>query len=141
MQPSLLGKFGAWIFMIVGLGHLYVQLFATEADSSAASRLRQIEVQLPGVQRSILQLHSGFSLTMGYLLIGYGMLNLLILRALGNEPARLRAIWRFNSVVSLGLAVLSLRYFFIFPSGSFSITTVLYALASRQVQPQHPSQA
>ncbi|WP_110518998.1 LIC_13387 family protein [Herpetosiphon llansteffanensis] len=141
MQTSFLGKLGAWIFMIVGLGHLYFQLFKTAADSSAASQLQQIEVQLPGAQRSMLQLNSGFSLAMGYLLIGYGVLNLLILRALGNEPARLRAIWRFNSAVSLGLAVLSLRYFFIFPSSSFTITTVLYALASRQTQPQHPSQA
>lgn len=141
MQTSLLGKLGAWIFMVVGLGHLYFQLFETAADSSAATQLRQIQVQLPGIQRSMLQLHSGFSLTMGYLLIGYGVLNLLILRALGNEPARLLAIWRFNSAVSLGLAVLSLRYFFLFPSGSFSITTVVYALASRQAQPQHPSQA
>ncbi len=139
MRTNYLGKCGAWIFMIVGLGHLYFQLFETSANPTAAASLEQIQVQLPATQRTMLELNTGFSLAMGYLLIGYGMLNLLIMRVMGNDAARLQAIWRFNSAVSLGLALLSLRYFFIFPSGSFTITTVLYALASRQTGRINPS--
>lgn len=132
MKPGFFGKLSAWIFILVGVGHTYFQLFETSANSNAAASLQQIQVQLPAAQRTMLELNTGFSLVMGYLLIVYGSLNLLIMRAFGNDLARLRSIWRFNSAVSLGLALLSFRYFFIFPSGSFTITTVLYALASRQ---------
>ena len=134
MRPGFFGKLSAWIFILVGVGHTHFQLFETSANSNAAARLQQIQVQLPAAQRTMLELNTGFSLAMGYLLIVYGGLNLLVMRAFGNDLARLRSIWRFNSAVSLGLALLSFRYFFSFPSGSFTITTVLYALASRQAR-------
>ncbi|GAA5526287.1 hypothetical protein [Herpetosiphon gulosus] len=134
MKTGFFGKLSAWIFILVGVGHTHFQLFETSANSNAAASLQQIQVQLPAAQRTMLELNTGFSLAMGYLLIVYGGLNLLIMWALGNDTVRLRSIWRFNSAVSLGLALLSLRYFFIFPSGSFTITTVLYALASRQAR-------
>lgn len=87
MKPGFFGKLSAWIFILVGVGHTYFQLFETSANSNAAASLQQIQVQLPAAQRTMLELNTGFSLVMGYLLIVYGSLNLLMMRAFGNDLA------------------------------------------------------
>ena len=101
--------------LFTGLGHLATELFAPDTPERTAmlATMHGWRVALPGVERTVQDLFSGFSLMMGLLLVGCGAL---IATA---RPTR----WSGAVVVALTLVatVMAWRYFFVVPGVLTSI--------------------
>ena len=95
--------------VLTGLGHLATEVFGPETSERSAllAAMQRWPVALPGVERSVADLFTGFSLMMGVLLIGCGAL---IATA---RPTR------GSSVVMVALTLVASagawRYFFVVP--------------------------
>ena len=104
---------GSSLFVLLGAGHTLTEVAMgsqppREEISPAIEAMKRSEVPMPGGGVSLFMLMRGFSLMMGLLLIGFGLLNLLL-------PAKTIAIVALDAAVSaIGLA-LSIRYLFVVP--------------------------
>jgi dipeptide/tripeptide permease len=77
--------FGAWCFIVVGVTHLLVTgvdaLGAPDpATQRAVDAMRAVPTTLPGIRSDMAQLYQGFGVAMALLGIGFGLLNLVVLR-------------------------------------------------------------
>lgn len=109
-------KIACWSFILVGTGHIFTDLFGpkTPDQNEFIQTMKDFTIQLAGTETSIFSLHQGFSLTMGALLIAYGLLNLLILR--NNHPTSPATnILMLNILISVACVVLSALFFFTVP--------------------------
>ena len=107
-------KIGSWSYILVGLAHLNWALFSpdTAEKIEIIQTLKGISISVPGTESNLYLFHEGFSLMMGVLLLGYGLLNLSIIRK-SKTIQKDKII--LNIVVSLIALIISIKHFFIVP--------------------------
>jgi len=117
MKTSLVSyKIASWSLLLIGLGHTITYLTApnTPEQNELIITMKGLNFNMLGVDANILSFYDGFSLMMGLLLIGYGLMNILILR--NSQQSHLPSnVMILNVVISFFSAVISLKYFFLIP--------------------------
>jgi dipeptide/tripeptide permease len=104
-------RFGAWCFIVVGATHLLLTgLDALGAPDPAAQRaldaMAGVPTTLPGIRSDMAQLYQGFAVAMALLGLGFGLLNLVVLRLAPGILGRGTALlWVDAGVSALLLAV------------------------------------
>lgn len=118
MSAKALYRTGSISMMIIGLGHISFHLAMIGKNPKSAyliQQMRDYQVKVVGVSRSMLEFHEGFSFTMGALLFFIGLQHLLLSKNLRflfdqNKKAVLLPI-----VIAGVVFVFSLKYFIIIP--------------------------
>jgi hypothetical protein len=109
-------RFGAWCFIVVGGTHLLVTgvtpLGAPDpATQRALDAMGGVPTALPGIRSDMAQLYYGFGVAMALLGIGFGVLNLVVLRLAPAILVRGRTLlWVDAGVSALLLAVAVLAF-------------------------------
>ena len=109
-------RFGAWCFIVVGGIHLLVTGVAAlgppdPATQRALDAMGGVPTALPGIRSDMAQLHYGFGVAMALLGIGFGVLNLVVLRLAPAILVRGRTLlWVDAGVAALLLAVAVLAF-------------------------------
>lgn len=106
----------SWSLIFVGLGHTIIDLTSpkTTLQNDFILKMKAFPIEIAGSQTNIFSFHQGFSLMMGLLLFGYGLLNVLIFK--NNQTSGiLNNILIINVIVCLISLILSIQYFFIVP--------------------------
>lgn len=108
-------RIASWSFMLVGIGHTITDLTSpkTLTQKEFILTMKSFAISILGTETSVFSFHQGYSLMMGLLLFGYGLLNLLVIN--NNAIYISRSILSLNITVSLIAVILSLKYFFIVP--------------------------
>jgi hypothetical protein len=107
---------GAWCFITVGATHLVLTAVdALGAPDPATQRalgaMRGVPTTLPGIRSDMAQLYYGFSTAMALLGIGFGLLNLVVLRQAPDILVRgTTLLWMDAAVSALLLAVAALAF-------------------------------
>ncbi|NQX81587.1 MAG: hypothetical protein HRT66_06300 [Flavobacteriaceae bacterium] len=102
--------------IFVGIGHTITDLTSpkTEAQNDFLLKMKEFTIEILGTETNIFSFHQGYSLMMGLLLFGYGLLNILISK--NNKESGLPTnILVLNSIVCFASLLLSIRYFFVVP--------------------------
>ena len=123
-------KIASWSLLIVGFGHTITYLTApkTLEQNDMIITMKDMTFQMLGTEANIFSFYQGFSLMMGILLIGYGLLNILILK--NNKQLNLASnILILNIIISLVSLILSVKYFFIVPIIFTSIPLVGFIIS------------
>ncbi|WBX75863.1 hypothetical protein PG911_14585 [Tenacibaculum ovolyticum] len=109
-------KIASWSLILVGIGHTITYLTnpKTELQNNFILKMKAFPVDILGSKSNLFFFHHGFSLMMGVLLFGYGLLNLFLLK---NNKATTTPtnIIILNSIICLTALLLSIKYFFIVP--------------------------
>jgi hypothetical protein len=109
-------RFGAWCFIVVGGTHLVVTGVTVlgppdPAAQRALDAMGDVPTTLAGVRTDMAQLFYGFSVAMALLGIGFGLLNLVVLRqAPGILVGGTALLWVDAGVAALLLAVAVLAF-------------------------------
>jgi dipeptide/tripeptide permease len=109
-------RFGAWCFIVVGGTHLLVTGVAAlgapdPATQRALDAMGGVPTALPGIRSDMAQLYYGFGVAMALLGIGFGVLNLVVLRLAPAILVRGRTLlWVDAGVSALLLAVAVLAF-------------------------------
>lgn len=113
---KLNSKIASWALIFVGIGHTLTDLTnqKTESQNDFIIKMKEFPIDVLGSETNLFSFHQGFSLMMGLLLFGYGLLNLLILRnyQASSIPTNIMIL---NVIICVISFVLSIRYFFIVP--------------------------
>lgn len=125
---------GAWCFVVVGVAHLLVQVGALAGSRPATLRVALDEMahassSLLVLDRSLLQLFYGFSVTMGLLALGLGILDLVVARQAPHLVTRGRAVLATNLALSAPVLAVSVLAFPEPPIVALAIATAAFALA------------
>ncbi len=125
---SMLSKVGSWAFVLVGIGHLVTSTFGPDVPGQLEilDTMREFPITMLGTESNLFLFHEGFSLMMGLMLFGYGLLNLSLLRELSMPSSRMLAI---NVSISLVAFCLSLRNFFAVPVFLLGVASLCFVLA------------
>ena len=109
-------KIASWSLIFVGVGHTITDLTSpkTALQNDFIIKMKEFPIEVLGSETNIFSFHQGFSLMMGLLLFGYGLLNVLILRSNRAIPIPPNIII-LNIIVCLISLLLSIKYFFIVP--------------------------
>lgn len=102
--------------IFVGIGHTITDLTSpkTEVQNDFLLKMKEFTIEILGTETNIFSFHQGYSLMMGLLLFGYGLLNILISK--NNKESGLPTnILVLNSIVCFASLLLSIRYFFVVP--------------------------
>lgn len=122
--------FASLVFVLLGIGHiiadLFISFFLNPNENDLYESMSLYYLNVFGFTRSIHELMKGFSLTMGFLLIAYGTLNLLLLKKAKELMVASSIINLVNAVVSTGLVALSVLYFHWPPIVGYSFSAVLF---------------
>ncbi|WIM92967.1 hypothetical protein ACTOB_004927 [Actinoplanes oblitus] len=107
---------GAWSLVVAGAVHAAVVAAGTAAPVPAAERaareaMATTHVAIAGLDRTMWQLFTGFSLTMALFIFGLGALNLLVLRRAPHLFLGSRAALLLNLGIALPALVLSILLF------------------------------
>ncbi|WP_027421362.1 LIC_13387 family protein [Crocinitomix catalasitica] len=113
---NITSKFASWALLLVGIGHTMAVLTSpiTEQQSNYIQQMKGFPIEMFGSNIDIYSFYQGFSLMMGLLLFGYGLINLMIL-SMPQVIKLPRNILILNVFVSLLSFVLSVQYFFTVP--------------------------
>jgi hypothetical protein len=109
-------RFGAWCFIVVGGTHLVLTGIAAlgtpdPAIQRALDAMRAVPTTLPGIRSDMAQLYYGFGVSMALLGLGFGLLNLVVLRlAPGLLIAGTALLWVDAGISALLLAVAVLAF-------------------------------
>ena len=109
-------KVASWSLILVGIGHTITDLTSpkTALQNDFIIKMKEFPIEVLGSETNIFSFHQGFSLMMGILLFGYGLLNILIIR--NNQTISIPTnIVILNIIICLISLVLSIKYFFIVP--------------------------
>ena len=109
-------KIASWSLIFVGIGHTITDLTSPKSETQIdfIQKMKEFPIEIMGTETNIFSFHQGFSLMMGLLLFGYGLLNILILR--NNQASSIPTnIIIFNIIICVISFVLSIKYFFIVP--------------------------
>ena len=100
--------------IICGLGHLTFELLE-EKQEDVVERLKELTVMFPDRESDMFLLTTGFSLLMGFMLLGYGVINLIL--TFKNKQLQLpsKTIVLANFLFSFIAFTIAYQYFFIFP--------------------------
>ena len=131
MKTSLVSyKIASWSLLVIGFGHTITFLTApnTSEQNELITTMKALNFNMLGVDANIFSFYTGFSLMMGLLLIGYGVINLLMLK--NNRQSRLpNNILILNIIISFFSVVISLKYFFIVPVIFTTIPLIGYLIS------------
>ena len=111
-----MSKIASSALIFVGIGHTITDLTSpkTEAQNDFLLKMKEFTIEILGTETNIFSFHQGYSLMMGLLLFGYGLLNILISK--NNKESGLPTnILVLNSIVCFASLLLSIRYFFVVP--------------------------
>lgn len=118
MNISMLSfKVASWTLVLGGFVHTISDLLSPESPerTEIIMQMQAFTGQVMGTEFNLFSFHQGFSYMMGLLLVGYGGLNLLVLK--NNSPDQLAAnIIIFNIIISFVSVILSIKYFFMIPA-------------------------
>ena len=123
-------KIASWSLIFVGIGHTITDLTSpkTESHNDFIIKMKEFPIEILGRETNIFSFHQGFSLMMGLLLFGYGLLNILILR--NNQASTIPTnIVILNSIICVISFVLSIKYFFIVPIVFTGIALLGFAIS------------
>jgi hypothetical protein len=109
-------RFGAWCFIVVGAAHLLVMAVTVlgppdPAAQRALDAMAGVPTTLPGTRSDMAQLYYGFSVAMALLGLGFGLLNLVVLRLAPGILNRGMALLWVDAGVSALLLVVALLAF------------------------------
>jgi len=109
-------KIASWTLLIGGIGHTAAALTTPKTAEliELSVKMEEFTAHVLGMEINMYDFHQGFSLMMGLLLVGYGALNVLILKNNKQNPLPSNIII-LNIIITLISALLSLNYFFIIP--------------------------
>ena len=129
--PKLLYRTGSASLILVGLGHLATSLLMPKNPQQLAmvQTMQGFAIDFPGPARNLYHYHEGFSIMMGMLLVSYGVLAILIERAATLEVALTTPLMAFHMLVTLGMLLVSLNFFFAVPIGFTAAAFLAYTLA------------
>jgi lysylphosphatidylglycerol synthetase-like protein (DUF2156 family) len=109
-------RLGAWCFIVVGATHLILTgVDALGSPDPATHRaldaMRGVPTTLPGIRSDMAQLYYGFNVAMALLGIGFGLLNLVVLRlAPGILGRGTTLLWMDAAISALLLALAALAF-------------------------------
>ena len=74
-------KIASWSLILVGIGHTITDLTSPKSETQIdfIQKMKEFPIEIMGTETNIFSFHQGFSLMMGLLLFGYGLLNILYL--------------------------------------------------------------
>lgn len=123
-------KIASWSLLIIGFGHTITYLTApnTPEQNAIINTMEELNFNMLGIDANIFSFYEGFSLMMGILLIGYGLINILILKnsQQSNLPSNILIL---NIIISFFSLVISFKYFFFIPVIFTGIPFVGYVLS------------
>lgn len=128
--------FGCWVALAAAaihvVGHLVVPLSpSTEEGRQLMAHASAYRFAFPGgVERTLMNLVDGFSLSYAVLLAAMGGLGLAVARRGGGDELLMASVARVSALAGVALLGLSLSYFFIAPALVIALMTVCYVLAS-----------
>ena len=123
-------KIGSWSLIFVGIGHTITDLTSPKSETQIdfIQKMKEFPIEIMGTETNIFSFHQGFSLMMGLLLFGYGLLNILILR--NNQASSIPTnILILNILICVISFVLSIKYFFIVPIVFTGIALLGFAIS------------
>ena len=123
-------KIASWSLILVGIGHTITDLTSPKSETQIdfIQKMKEFPIEIMGTETNIFSFHQGFSLMMGLLLFGYGLLNILILR--NNQESSIPTnIIIFNIIICVISFVLSIKYFFIVPIVFTGISLLGFAIS------------
>ncbi len=127
---SLSYKIASWTLLIGGLIHTISDLLspATPEKNAIISQMKAFTGQVLGTEFNLYGFFQGFSFMMGLFLIGYGAINLLILK--NNQEAHIPSnILILNIIITLVSVMISIKYFFLIPVILVAIPFLGYLVA------------
>lgn len=86
-------KIGYWSFILLGIGHVVTSMIIpdTPERSKIIQEMQNFSISMAGTESNLYLFHEGFSLMMGLLLIGYGLINLSFIKEKKKPIKNLRA--------------------------------------------------
>ncbi len=107
-------KIGCWSFILVGIGHIVTSMSvpSTPERDKIIEEMKNFSISMSGSESNLYLFHEGFSLMMGVLLMGYGLLALSLTKASFIPEKQVVFI---NVIISLVALAISVKYFFIVP--------------------------
>lgn len=122
--------FASLNFVLLGIGHIAAEfisrLFLNPQDNDLYKAMSLYYIRIFGFSRSIHDYMEGFSLSMGFLMLIYGGLNLILLKKGKEYILESRAVNLFNASASIVIVILSVLYFHWPPIIFYSISTVSF---------------
>ncbi len=123
-------KVASWTLLLGGLLHTLSDLFApdTPERGEIILKMKELTGQALGTEFNMFLFFQGFSLMMGLLLMGYGALNILILK--NNQQTHPPSnILILNLIIALVSTILCFKYFFIVPTLITGITLLGFTIS------------
>lgn len=122
--------FASLNFVLLGIGHIAAEflsrLFLNPRDNDLYKAMSIYYIRIFGFSRSIHEYMEGFSLSMGFLMLIYGVLNLILLKIGKEFILESKAVTLFNASVCLVIVIISVLYFHWPPILLYSISTVSF---------------
>lgn len=130
MKTQLAFKFGSLAFVLLGFGHLVTYLVSPRISEQldVLHVMQSFKIYLAGTESNLMLLHEGFSLMMGVLLIGYGVLNFELIRRFPELILSSYFLILLNVFVSLLSLFISIKYFFLVPILFTSISFICFCI-------------
>jgi hypothetical protein len=120
-RQRLLFKTGCWVAIVTAIVHLIGYISGPQPPKNDVERvlLEQFTTyrfELPGGSRTLADFMSGFSLMFTVFLATFGALNLLVVRRCSDDVPLMATITRLDAACAVAMVVVSLSYFFLFPT-------------------------
>lgn len=131
MKTTLISyKIAYWSHILIGFGHTITYLTApnTPVQNEIIITMKGLIFDMFGVEANIFSFYQGFSLMMGLLLIGYGLLNRMFVKN-SNQSDLPSNILILNIIISFISVIISLKYFFIVPIIFTSVAFLGYVIS------------
>jgi hypothetical protein len=125
-------KTASWFLLLLGTLHTVFDQFnrwlnkGEIAQSTVFSEMKTYQINLFG-PHTLYEFYSGFSLAMGILLIGYGALNLCVIKHI--EPSKVYKLTIPNMLVCLFMLFTSIIYFHLLATGMIIISLIGYIVS------------
>lgn len=118
------------VILLLGIGHILIELLSWyllgPPDPKVFTVMLNHRISIFGMDRSLWEFMKGFSLTMGTLMVGYSIFNLLLWKRSRNIIKQNYWLSLSNAVLCLVVGVLSVIYFHWPPIIGFFISAILY---------------
>lgn len=136
-------RIGAWAWVTTGVGHLAIAVALTwrprEPEAArAVAAMREYEMAIAGIARSLYEVNQGMSLVMAAALIFGGLVCLLVARSAPDLVTRSRALSGLCLAASLVVLGLSL---WLLPAPPIVLFTVAAIAFGRAFATAHPEPA
>lgn len=130
-NSKLYHKIGAWALIIIGMIHLigHLSMSPTEEQMILAAQMKAFKVAPLIMESNMLNFHNGFSFLMAFLIISYGLINVLLLKYASDASLDFRPILLLNSFVASVSCIISILYFFILPITFTGIASLAFICA------------